>query len=83
MAKDGKKTREEPSGGVLKVVRDEELQRDLEAAHQRTGIRSEAELLRYALRQVARGDVLSPWTLPGYASGLRRPAGSCDRSGAD
>lgn len=55
MAKDGKKTREEPPSGVLKVVRDEELQRDLEAAHQRTGIRSEAELLRYALRQVARG----------------------------
>lgn len=44
------------SEGVLKVTRDDELQRDLDAARERTGIRSEADLVRYALRQVARNE---------------------------
>jgi hypothetical protein len=46
----------EPRGVELRIRRDEELQRDIDEAKRRTGIRTEAELVRHALRRLAQGD---------------------------
>jgi hypothetical protein len=41
--------------GELRVVRDADLQRDLDEAKRRTGIRSDTEVTRLALRRLATG----------------------------
>lgn len=46
----------EPRGVELRVRRDAQLQRDIDEARRRTGIRTEAELVRLALRRLAQAD---------------------------
>lgn len=51
MASDKKK----PTKTVLKVTWTPELHDDVEKIRKRTGLKSEAEVLRYALRHAAQG----------------------------
>lgn len=43
----------EPTKDMLRVVLDDELKGDLERARKVTGIRSQSDLVRYCVRQVA------------------------------
>lgn len=44
---------------VLRVNMDPKLREDLDRAHEVTGIRSASDLVRYAIRQVAQGKVVT------------------------
>lgn len=44
---------------VLRVNVDPKLREDLDRAHEVTGIRSVSDLVRYAIRQVAQGKVVT------------------------
>ncbi len=44
---------------VLRVNVDPKLREDLDRAHEVTGIRSASDLVRYAIRQVAQGKVVT------------------------
>lgn len=47
----------EPTKETVRVVLDDELKSDLERARQITGIRNQSDLVRFCVRQVARGSI--------------------------